>query len=48
MALEGDADVMIFFKGNDEYVYFYADTPTQWMGIRSSVGRLLGTYNSFA
>jgi len=48
MALEGDADVMMFFKGNDEYGYFYADTPTQWIGIRSWFGRSLGTYNSFA
>ena len=48
MALEGAADVMMFFKGNDEYEYFYADTLTQWMGISSWVGRSLGTYNSFA
>ncbi|KAJ8436492.1 hypothetical protein Cgig2_000477 [Carnegiea gigantea] len=48
MALEGDADVRMFFKGNDEHEYFYADTPTQWMGIKSWVGCSLGTYNSFA
>ncbi|KAJ8446366.1 LOW QUALITY PROTEIN: hypothetical protein Cgig2_019259 [Carnegiea gigantea] len=48
MALEGDADVRMFFKGNDEHGYFCADTSTQWMGIRNWVGRSLGTHNSFA
>ena len=48
MALEGHADVRMFFKENDEHGYFYADTPMQGMGIRSWVGRSLGTYNSFA
>jgi len=30
--------VRMFFKGNDEHGYFYADTSMQWMGIRSWVG----------